>query len=601
MIRKSRWLTALVLVGAAAFAAPAEAASTLVFKVTAVERPKVGKGPYGRVYCGFDGVMTLGGDGWKSVADAHEVARRLNALAEEGTRPRDITVRRARRSYLIVTPDRRIVEVNKRMASIHGSTPQRLARQWAENLKRQFGKPYLSMSSLVVPLGERRTGRVRGSVRGPLNAAVDSAVASAVWEAPSQSVSVTGLAVGEAKIRVADGENVLLVPVRVAKYAARLADSLTAEVTGALAPPEMVGKAARAAVATSLMLEPGAWANLRPEAAVSLEPNRSSTVAVCVSAAGEGYLSCRLRSTVAVRNTPLALAPVDMLMVSNKPERLRSHGLWFEGSLVGSQAARLLYHHVNAMKGPADLVVEVWNLGDRAARVHVLEGTAGPSRDEAWVGHRAAAQFLVTRKTNVGWVVAVPPGAAVPVLSQRTTPGSTSSGVLELRPLEEGDLRVRVYLAPRLSRILPRPIGNYLQAPLAGQWHYPQPQRYIRERFVVGNAWTFITIGAEAAVGVAEGDRLAGSYGVIHEIDLELVNPTAEPVRVAIMIAAAGGPARSALLVDGRLTEVAALKTHAEAEVARYSLEPGQVRRVHIETMPQAGSNYPVRLLARPV
>jgi len=288
-------------------------------------------------------------------------------------------------------------------------------------------------------------------------------------------------------------------------------------------------------------------------------------------------------------------------MVSNKPERLRSHGLWFEGSLVGSQAARLLYHHVNAMKGPADLVVEVWNLGDGAARVHVVEGTAGPSRDEAWVGHRATAQFLVSRKTNVGWVATVPPGAAVPVLSQRTTPGSTSSGVLELRPLEEGDLRVRVYLAPRLSRVFPRPIGDYLEAPLAGQWHYPQPQRHIRERFVVGSAWTFITIGAEAAVGVAEGDRLAGSYGVIHEIDLELVNPTAEPARVAIMIAAAGGPARSALLVDGILTEVAALKTHAEAEVARYTLEPGQVRRVRIETMPQAGSNYPVRLLARPV
>jgi len=300
MIRKSRWLTTLVLVAAAAFAAPAEAASTLVFKVAAVERPRGGKGPYGRVYCGFDGVMTLGGDGWKSVADAQEVARRLNALAEEGTRPRDITVRRARRSYLIVTPGQRIVEVSKRMASVHGSTPDRLARQWAENLRRQFDKPYLSMSSLVVPLGERRTAQVKGNIRGPLNAAVDSAVASAVWEAPSQSLSVTGLAVGEAAIRVADGENVLLVPVRVAKYAARLAAALTAEVTGALAPAEMVAKAARAAVATSLMLEPGAWANLRPEAAVSLEPNRSSTVPVCVSAAGEGYLSCRLRSTVAV-------------------------------------------------------------------------------------------------------------------------------------------------------------------------------------------------------------------------------------------------------------------------------------------------------------
>lgn len=601
MIGKSPWFAALALLAATAFGAPAEAASTLVFKVDAVERPKGGNGPYGRVYCGDDGMMTLGGYGWKSVADAQEVARRLNSLAEEGTRPRDITVRRERRSYLIVTPGQAIVEVNQRTASIHGSTPDRLARQWAENLRSAFAQPYLSMSSLVVPLGERRTARVKGNVKGSLNAAVDSPVAGAVWDASASAISVTGLAVGEAEIRVADGVNVLLVPVRVAKYAARLADSLTAEVTGALAPREVVAKAARAAVASSLMLEPAAWADLRPEGSVSLEPNRSSTVPVCVSAAGEGYLSCRFRPTVAVRNTPIALAPVDLLMVSNKPERLRNQGLWFEGSLAGSQAARLLYHHVNATNGPADLVVEIWNLGNRAARLHVLEGTAGPSRDEAFVGHRATAQFLLNRKTNVGWVVTIPPGTAVPVLSQRTTPAATSSGVLELRPLAEGDLRVRVYLAPRLSRMLPRPIGDYLQAPLAGQWHYPQPQRHIRERFVVGSAWTFITMGAEAAVGVAEGDRLAGSYGVIYEIDLELINPTAEPARVAIMLAAPGGPARSALLLDGRLIEVAALKAHGEAEVARYSLEPGQVRRVRIETMPQAGSNYPVRLLARPL
>jgi len=601
MIGKSPWFAALALLAATALGAPVEAASTLIFKVDAVERPKGGNGPYGRVYCGDDGMMTLGGYGWKSVADAQEVARRLNSLAEEGTRPRDITVRRARRSYLIVTPGQPIVEVNQRMASIHGSTPDRLARQWAENLRGAFAQPYLSMSSLVVPLGERRTAQVRGNVKGALNAAVDSPVAGAVWEASAGAISVTGLAVGEAEIRVADGVNVLLVPVRVAKYAARLADSLTAEVTGALAPREVVAKAARAAVASSLMLEPQAWADLHAEGSVSLEPNRSYTVPVCVSAAGEGYLSCRFRPAVAVRNTPIALAPVDLLMVSNKPERLRNQGLWFEGSLAGSQAARLLYLHVNATNGPADLVVEIWNLGKRAARLHVLEGTAGPSRDEAFVGHRATAQFLLNRKANVGWVVTIPPGTAVPVLSQRTTPAATSSGVLELRPLAESDLRVRVYLAPRLSRILPRPIGDYLQAPLAGQWHYPQPQRYVRERFVVGRAWTFITIGAEAAVGVAEGDRLAGSYGVIYEIELELINPTAEPARVAIMLAAPGGPARGALLIDGRLTEVAALKTHGEAEVARYSLEPGQVRRVRIETMPQAGSNYPVRLLARPV
>ena len=70
-----------------------EAASTLEFTAAAVE-PEAGGQPCGRVLAGNEPVLTLGGHGWRCVTDAAEVARRLNALAEEGLQFSEISVDR---------------------------------------------------------------------------------------------------------------------------------------------------------------------------------------------------------------------------------------------------------------------------------------------------------------------------------------------------------------------------------------------------------------------------------------------------------------------------------------------------------------------------
>ena len=139
-------------------------------------------------------------------------------------------------------------------------------------------------------------------------------------------------------------------------------------------------------------------------------------------------------------------------MVSNSPERLLSHGLWFEGTLEDYRSARLLYHHVNATGGPSDLVIEAVNLGDRMGRFHLIAGKGGPSRDESWAGHRGAREFLGHRAAGIGWIAPVPPGQAVPVFVQHITAGATASGILEIRALVPGDYSLRCYLsAPRSS------------------------------------------------------------------------------------------------------------------------------------------------------
>jgi len=217
------------------------------------------------------------------------------------------------------------------------------------------------------------------------------------------------------------------------------------------------------------------------------------------------------------------------------------------------------------------------------------------------VGHRAAAEYLRSSVQGAGWVVDVPAGTAVTAISQILPIGSVASGVLEFRALGPANLSVRVYLKPSGSDLGPRPFEVYYPSPLLGQWHYPQPERSLTASYQVGGAWSFTTIGHQPAVGVADGDRLLGSYGVIYNLTLQLSNPLPDPVEVELVMEPAGGPARAALVVDGRVTEVAMLRNTSESPFAKYLLLPGQSRTVSITTMPQAGSNYPVRLVARPL
>lgn len=577
-----------------------EAASTLEFTVATVE-PEAGGQPCGRVLAGNEPVLTLGGHGWRCVTDAAEVARRLNALAEEGLQFSEISVDRDGRNMLIVARGRRIVTVDGPIASLHDSRPEELARAWAKNLRAQFQRPYLSLRPLLVPVGESRRAPVKGVIVGPLTVRSDSPSVTAAYEADSGNVRVVGLQVGRTELVVSDRRNSLRVPVRVARYAARLAGETAAAVTGNPAPAHAISEAVKAALRATLLLEPGAWASLQPWVgeAAPLAPGRTTVVPVRVSAAGEEYLSYHARPTVRVRNEQVPRGPADLLMVSNSPERLRSHGLWFEGRLGDSQSARLLYHHVNAAGVDSELVVELWNLGPSRSRVQVIAGTGGPTRDESWAGHRAASNFLGNRAGNVGWIVEIPPDTATPVLAHSISSGATSSGLLELRALGAANLSVRLYLAPRRSERMAHPITDYLESPLLGQWHYPEARREVSATYVVGRDWAFVTIGNQATPGMVEGDLLAGNYGLIYDISLDLSNPTAEEARVVVLLEPAGGSARATLLVDGQQVETALMQADSQAEVARYQLAPGERRRVRIQTMPEGGSNYPVRLVAR--
>lgn len=599
--RRWLWLTCAATALLSLNAGAAEAVSTLVFQAHVLADG--GRRTRARVVAEAQNMMTLAGHGSKSATEANEVARRLNLLTEDGLQASEISLWRERRARAIMARGERIVTVDKRMAAAHGTGVDELARTWADNLRSVLRRPYLAMKAMVVPLGETRAADLKGNISGPVMVRVEAPVGNATWDEQARVVRVAGFQEGESELVVTDTHNLLRVPLSVMKYAAQLGELLAAGVTGNPAPAEVVTKAVKAAVAAGMRLEPGAWGRLTPteSALQALYQGREEEVPVLVLASGQNYLSCRTQRQVTVRNERLNLTPPAVLMVSNSPERLRAQGLWFEGKLADNQSTRLLYHHVNGTPSTCDLVVEVWNLGETMARVHVMAGMGGPSYDESWAGHRAASAFLRNKAAAAGWIAPVPAGMAVPVVTQAALRNATVSGVLELRAVGAANLSIRVYLASHMMERLPRPVTSYTESPMLGQWHYVEPQRELQAEYTVGREWTFVTIGRQPVAGMVEGDQLAGGYGVLYDIDLGLSNPTGQEARVAIAMEPAGGPARGALIVDGRVVEAAMLNRDVEAPVTKYVLAPGEARRVRIQTMPQAGSNYPVRLVVRPV
>lgn len=594
------YLGVLLALALAAVSGPAQALSTLSFDAVEVTAPD-GKSPAGRVYCGADSVLTLSGRGQDSVGQASELARRLNAFAEAGLQPQEITLRKERKVRIVLARGIRLVVVDKALARSQRSSVDKLATTWLENLRGQFRKPYLTMEPLVVPLGEARTAPVRGHFVGAMAVRMEPAMATAVWNPSQRTVSVTGQELGRGILVVEDRASRLRVPVRVMKYAALVKEPLTAEVTGDPTSVDVMEAAVRATLGRSVVAEPGAAAEMgawlgetRP-----LALGATAAVPVAINATGAGYLDYRARPVVRVANEPMVLNDISMLLVSNSPERLRANGLWYEALLETDEGARLLYHHVNDSQDPAVLSLELWNLSDQPARVHITPGVAGPSFDEAWVGHRATVQFLENRKRHSGWVLTVPAGTAVAAVSQEMPYGSVASGVLELRVLGEANLSLRLYLRRPETAFSAQLIDQYQASRSLGMFQYPEPVRQVSASYQVGGHWAFVTIGDQPAIGKLDGDRLPGSYGVFYDIALELSNPTEEPTEVLLVMEAAGGPARSALLVDGRMFEVAMLKRDDEAAVLRYFLGPGQTHTLKILIMPQAGSNYPVRLVAR--
>jgi hypothetical protein len=443
-----------------------------------------------------------------------------------------------------------------------------------------------------VPIEEARYLRYGGPLGGALQiSSADPGIALAKVESSIRRLKVFSVAPGSVTLTLSANALRLSWTVEARHWAARIAETATAQLTGSGQDERTAMKVAVNAALAAAAPQPGAFVSLA-------SANREGAAfRVGVTATGEGYFDVRREVKVALTwTTPPPLEPQDLL-ISNAPERISSHGSLLREELIPSRGARLLYHHLNEIGQTALFVVRIANPGREPAGVHVVLGESGPATDELAVGHSAASRFWEQTRTGSGYVLQVPPMHASDVVRVPVPPGQIVSGLAIFTPLTPAPLFVEVsaqLLRHEAEWVEPLRADDYAQPKLT-RFRFPGT-KVVQLRHEIGGPWTFFSLGGEGSTNEA-GTYLAGDYGVLHEIDLEIANPTDQPGWAALDLRASAGLMRGLFLVDGVLHETGMLSGFQQEQLLRREVSSGEVVQLRILTLPESASNYPVHMV----
>ncbi len=113
----------------------------------------------------------------------------------------------------------------------------------------------------------------------------------------------------------------------------------------------------------------------------------------------------------------------------------------------------------------------------------------------------------------------------------------------------------------------------------------------------IGGAWSFLHIGKHSS----DPDivQLPGHYGVLYDITVQVDNARQQPATFELAVTAGGGAGRGVYLIDGQLVDIGTMHPSQERLLWRGHVAAGGNRSLLVQTIPQAGSNYPVTLVVR--
>jgi Pilus formation protein N terminal region len=454
---------------------------------------------------------------------------------------------------------------------------------------------------------KRASARINSSL-GTLTVTVaDPTIAAAVIDQPQRVLYVDGLKLGSTTVTVTDARGVSrTIPVLVAYAAGTVADETTLRVTGNPASAVYLRDALAEAAARAATMRPGATIRVSPDTIAvrgDLKLDNRTQINVPVTIDGNGYFGVSGTTHVMVEN--VALPPIfpNRLLVSDYPERLTADGVLFTARLDTKAPQRFLYYHFNPATEPARrILLKARNGSNAPATVQMVAGSAGPGVNEAEVGHLSTKRFLVHEARNEGTIVTVAPGATMNLVDHALPPTNVVSAILQLR-LVSGDPLDLTLVAQNANAPLDQDV-NTTQLLAGGAPHargvYPVPTFYFDRTYDVDGADLEIPIGQLPLPNLREGEALSGDYGVEQSMTVVIKNQTRGPRNVALYANPRGGKATGTFLIDGTLVQAHGLAAFSKYKLWQEHINPGTFRRIHIVTMPEGGSSYPLRLIFAP-
>ena len=336
---------------------------------------------------------------------------------------------------------------------------------------------------------------------------------------------------------------------------------------------------------------------------VSLEKLESKDESVRVyraRASAQGALPVDTKMTIKLLQHPKqALRPAEVVVLSNHPERIISDGVLFDRQVDGAPF-RFMWHHRNQPGDPDRyLVLQLTNPTPAERRVRLLWFGYGPSPDEIHVGHTAALDYAVAGAVGLGEELVLPANGTRTMAIRRVKPGQTMSGMAYLDDVSNvnGPLGVRVLATSNLN--LPETPATSRDPGRTASGIFPASIE-TDATHIVGGPYTYLQFGGEPYESdVTHGHPSYGNFGTVYRTRLVVNNPTSESREVKVGFASGGGAARGVLSLDGEIYDLPMGITGEGLPVKNYQLEPGETRQIDVELFPQAGSNYPVRVVVR--
>lgn len=408
--------------------------------------------------------------------------------------------------------------------------------------------------------------------------------------------------------------------IQVLPYAAELPNAVAVDVAGTPASALVVRAAATRALQLGSMKLWNAKLEYQLETLDAVPRGQQKQFAITVKATAPNAFERTSVMSIRVRNVGALFQPEKELWYCNDPENVVAFGPLFMAELHVQKPARLLYHHVNAMRQPMVILMGVANQSDVPARILLTLGDGAPDPNPVLVGYQAADQFMQDYATESGVVLTIPPHSWLPIASRHLAPGQTMSGlgVLRLLPGGPNSLQVKAnasypgVLAPDLlagtssgvawAYTAPKPTSPLFDHFKADQVHvYPNPFKIENASFEVGGRFTFIRIGEQAIASAVPEQTLSGNFGVTYTVNVNLSNPTKNPGNIEIVFVASAGYSGGLFFVNGQYVKTKLLQPQGEERICRLRLEAGEKRKVTITTIPLSGSSYPSTLAVRPI
>ncbi len=302
---------------------------------------------------------------------------------------------------------------------------------------------------------------------------------------------------------------------------------------------------------------------------------------------------------VTLANVFLPWSDAEVLLVSNSPETLPFGKVLFSGGLGPGRTLRLLYHHQNGSATRHMLIsVTLSNPARSPILLWVSGAQSGAGVDELTVGHAAARAFLEQYWDHAGFLVQVPANTTLPLFAHDLAPLAIDSGLAQVQLLRGPRLNLQV--VARLDGEADPPPDSFAsdfdKTHQRGAFTRPQITRSLT--YTAGGPPVAVDLGADDDLlrGEESAQRLQGNYGVMYTFQVQAENPTTVPDQVALVMHAIGGQARGTFLVGDRVIDGPTVQPNAPQILSRVRLAPGTRRMLRVATMPESGSNYPVRL-----